>query len=627
MPKVAHKKSQVIEGIESLSIIDNDVKDSLRENIEGIQGVKVGELEIISPLDVVPNNPLLVEIKRPSYQTYIDWFQLGDINFKPGLYYHGIDKDGLPFDFFICSPIYADALTCDEHNVGWGLLLRFVNPDGNWREWAMPAYMLKGSGEDVRGQLLDMGVHIDPDAHKRLLRWLANQLPPRRIIAATRTGWHEGREGIAFVLPHISVGANDVHFQSESTIPSDFSQKGTLNNWRREVAGLCRGNSILMLSLSAAFTAPLLKLAKLQEVGGAGLHLMGDSSRGKTTALQVAASVWGAPTFMRTWRSTTNGLEAIAAFRNDSFLPLDEAGESDPAEIGTIIYALANGIGKQRARRSGIIREAARWRIIVLSSGESSISSHMEEGGKRIKAGQAARLLDIPATHFKYGAFECLHEHSNGQAFADSLKQAVSRSYGHAGIMFVEKLIAEQRDLPALYAEICQLEDFCATDGVELRAVSTFALIALAGELATEYGLTGWEKGEAQKAAITAFQSWKEYRGSGKTEDRQILQGIYNFILKYTDSRFSDKEIKPETMAVRERAGWWQMVNGKRIYLFTAPALKEAAPGFDVRKIMDVLEQAGWIVMRDKDKRSKKVNINGQTLGLYHICPNWEEEI
>lgn len=59
-------------------------------------------------------------------------------------------------------------------------------------------------------------------------------------------------------------------------------------------------------------------------------------------------------------------------------------------------------------------------------------------------------------------------------------------------------------------------------------------------------------------------------------------------------------------MAVRERAGWWQMVNGKRIYLFTAPALKEAAPGFDVRKIMDVLEQAGWIVMRDKDKRSKK---------------------
>lgn len=76
-----------------------------------------------------------------------------------------------------------------------------------------------------------------------------------------------------------------------------------------------------MLSLSAAFTAPLLKLAKLQEVGGAGLHLMGDSSRGKTTALQVAASVWGAPTFMRTWRATTNGLEAIAAFRKDSFFP------------------------------------------------------------------------------------------------------------------------------------------------------------------------------------------------------------------------------------------------------------------------------------------------------------------
>lgn len=291
MSKVAHKNHQVIEGIESLSIINNDVGSSLKENIEGIQGINVGELEAISPLDIVPNNPILPEIKRPSYKTYIDWFQLGDLTFKPGLYYHGIDKDGLPFDFFICSPIYADALTCDEHNVGWGLLLRFVNPDGNWKEWAMPACMLKGSGEEVRGQLLDMGVHIDPDAYKRLHRWLANQLPPKRIIAATRTGWHEGRQGIAFVLPHTSIGADDVHFQSESTVPSDFSQKGTLNNWRMDVARPCRDNSILMLSLSAAFAAPLLKLAKLQEVGGAGLHLMGDSSRGKTTALQVAASV------------------------------------------------------------------------------------------------------------------------------------------------------------------------------------------------------------------------------------------------------------------------------------------------------------------------------------------------
>lgn len=330
---------------------------------------------------------------------------------------------------------------------------------------------------------------------------------------------------------------------------------------------------------------------------------------------------------MRTWRATTNGLEAIAAFRNDSFLPLDEAGESDPSEIGIIIYALANGVGKQRARRSGVIREAARWRIIVLSSGESSISSHMGEGSKRIKAGQTARLLDIPATHFTYGAFECLHEYNNGQVFADSLKQAVNKNYGHAGIAFVTQLIIEERDLPTLYAEMCQLEDFYSTDGVELRAVSTFALIALAGELATEYGLTGWEKGEAQKAAITAFQSWKEYRGSGGTENRQILKGIYDFILKYTDSRFSDKKMKPETTMVRERAGWWQIVNKKRVYLFTSSALKEAAQGFDVRKITDVLDQAGWIVMRDNGKRSKKVSINGQTLGLYHICPNWEEDI
>ena len=129
---------------------------------------------------------------------------------------------------------------------------------------------------------------------------------------------------------------------------------------------------------------------------------------------------------MRAWRATANGLEATAAALNDSLLVLDEISEVNPREIGSIIYALANGQGKQRAKRNGGSRDSFRWRTIVLSSGERTLSAHMQEAGQNIKAGQKTRLLNIHATDRLYGAFDNLHGLTDGRAFADYMKQSTS---------------------------------------------------------------------------------------------------------------------------------------------------------------------------------------------------------
>lgn len=597
---------------------------------EGTQRTYSNRLDVVSPLDVKPkllNKPI---IERPSYMTHDDWFEIDGHEFKPGLYYHGLDSKDPPepIDIWICSPIHADALTCDENGVGWGLLLRFVNPDGKWREWAMPSYMLKGSGEEMRGELWDMGVRISPDGNKYLHRWLTSQNPKNRIIAASRTGWHEGKKGMAFVLPNIVIGSDDVRFQSEHAIHDDFAQKGSLDDWINNVSLLCCGNKMLILSVCSALAGPLLKIAKLQDVGGGGIHLMGDSGRGKTTALQIASSAWGSPKFLRTWRATSNGLEATAASRNDTFLALDECGESEPDETGVIVYAVSNGVGKQRARRTGGAREAARWRIVVLSSGECSIGIHMSESGKRIKAGQQARLLDVPATNFEFGLFQNLHGYATGRAFADNLKQASEKYYGNLGIAFIQKLLTDKQDFPALYADTCKLPVFFTSDGVESRAVGMFALIGMAGELATEYGLTGWSEGDAINAATDIFNSWRQNRGRGSTEERQILNAVRNFILRYGDSRFSDfKNRNSDHFNIKDRAGWWDCINSeKTTYIFTSEALQEAATGFDINKILDVLDKANWIAERSNGKRSKKTSIRGVKVGLYYICPSEDLE-
>lgn len=84
-----------------------------------------------------------------------------------------------------------------------------------------------------------------------------------------------------------------------------------------------------------------------------GFHLYGDSSGGKTTHLQVAASVYGSPRCVRSWRSTDNALESIAAAHSDGLLVLDEIGMCDPRIIGETVYMLGNGSGNPQVKGLG----------------------------------------------------------------------------------------------------------------------------------------------------------------------------------------------------------------------------------------------------------------------------------
>jgi putative DNA primase/helicase len=63
-------------------------------------------------------------------------------------------------------------------------------------------------------------------------------------------------------------------------------------------------------------------------------------------------------------------------------------------------------------------------------------------------------------------------------------------------------------------------------DGQVKRAASKFALVAMAGELAIEYGIVPWPKGDAVKAAAEMFDAWGAGRGTvANDEPRQRRDG------------------------------------------------------------------------------------------------------
>ena len=603
-------------GTEGTTIYLADPSVPLTELTPGNSENNLLNLIPIDPIEHPPADLVETEIKRPSYVSHADWFVLNDKKYPPGLYWHNeyINKDEelIQTDEWISNPLSVQGSTCSIDGANFGRLLKFRDTNNKWHEWAMPMYLLSGSGEDLRKELLDQGLVFNTNKRARILEYIMQERPKRKIIAATKTGWH----GDTFVLPNCIIGNADVVYQNEHVRASEYSSAGSLKGWQEEIATYCQDNIPLMLSVSAALAGALLK--RIQRPGG-GIHWKGDSSSGKSTAVEIAASVWGPPQFVKSWSATANGIEGSAAARNDTCLILDEIDQALPHEVGKISYMLGNGQGKQRAGKIGNACKVQQWRLMTISTGERTLTEIMAEIGKRPNAGQLVRLLSIPAS-FTYGSFSNLHGFKDGRSFADYLKQARTRNYGHAGEAFIRGLINDTKDLGEA---VSQLEDkFASTvkTNLEKRAAAVFAWIALAGELAIEYAILPWQKGSAIQAAQIGFERWRKDQGEANTEDQQILHAFIDFIDKHASSRFSSRERKDPDRAIINRAGWYdEDEDNNHVYYLTSSGLKEAGGGFDQNRIVQAIDKAGWIVEHDKDRKTKKIRTPEGPKNLYYL--------
>lgn len=72
------------------------------------------------------------------------------------------------------------------------------------------------------------------------------------------------------------------------------------------------------------------------------------------------------------------------------------------------------------------------------------------------------------------------------------------------------------------------------------RIVARFALLAVAGEMATLQGITGWQEGTAYGAVQICLHAWLNERGHiANQEDEGVLAQIKRFITAHQYSRFA----------------------------------------------------------------------------------------
>ena len=434
---------------------------------------------------------------------------------------------------------------------------------------------------------------------------------------AHATGWQCG----AYIMPDgeiIGTPEQPVLFNGRSSAASGYTTSGTGQSWRESVGRLAFGNYSMMTGVAAALAAPLIGLAGAD---GFGIHLYEQSSAGKTTTANVASSLYGNPDVLRlTWYGTALGLANEAAAHNDALMPLDEIGQgADPVEVYKSAYALFNGTGKLQGAKEGGNRDLKRWRTVAISTGEMDLETFIASAGRKAKAGQLVRLLNIPmrrAVRF--------HEHANGKHHADALKDAYQHHHGVAGREWVKWLADHQQEaVNAVRAAEERWRSLIPSDyGEQVHRVGArFAILEAALLLGNV--ITGWDEQTCRDAIQYSYNAWLREFGTGNKEHQQIIEQTEAFLNAYGMSRFAPFPYDPTSLPISNMAGYRQKGGHETdpmvFYTFPAAFEGEIARGFNTRQFAEVLKKAGMLTPPTSGRgfQRKSPRIDGRQIRVY----------
>ncbi|EAP6363918.1 DUF927 domain-containing protein [Salmonella enterica] len=471
-------------------------------------------------------------------------------------------------------------------------------------------------------------VVASPGYRGLLSDWLQQTSPAKEWGISHRAGWFRG----AYIMPDgevIGEPENPVMFNGGSAAASGYTVSGTPESWRDSVARLAGGNPMMMLGVAASLAAPLIGLVNAD---GFGVHLFDNSTAGKTTTADIAASVWGYPDLLRlTWYGTALGIANEAEAHNDSLLPMDEIGQGTSAkDVATSAYTLFNGAGKLQGAKEGGNRELRRWRTVAISTGEKDVETFLAEEGIRAKAGQLVRLLNIPMEKSTVH-----HEHANGYDHARALKAAYTENYGATGREWVKWLASHQQEAKDAVKAARERWDGLIPEnyGDQVKRVADRFAILEAALIAGQY-LTGWSEQASRDAIQHCFNAWVGEFGTGSKEHQQIIAQCEAFLNRFGFSRYLPyPDTDPRDLPIKDLAGY--RVDGKReddlSKFYTYPAIfeEEISAGFNPVAFGKVLALAGMLE-RGGDRLKKKAlkKIGGKQHAFYVLMysPDEDEE-
>lgn len=362
-------------------------------------------------------------------------------------------------------------------------------------------------------ELAGAGAPVTSGSASKIVDWLdalehinARMLP--RVPCVARCGWHVLGGVHAFAAHAIYTSADESPLVIDTRgdrkkLSEALAPRGKLD---AHVAALKRAwaaDPVAAAMICASFAAPLLHRLGAPNFA---VHLPGESSRGKTSLLKMAASVYGDPEsahWLASWNVTASGAELRAASLCDLPQCYDEVGGGDMQAIERLVYTLINGGGRTRSTRELALRETASWRTIVLSTGERELADESSATGAQV------RVLHLPVDGI-------------GSLTADeidALREACGANAGCAGAEWLACLAKATDDdwleWRAALTRVLAAMRARTSDPLQGRIARYFALLVVCEQLIADVIGVGDEHGATMQRLFEAMPSREPVEGLG----------------------------------------------------------------------------------------------------------------
>lgn len=345
---------------------------------------------------------------------------------------------------------------------------------GRWKDIIVDKGMIASANRIVG--LADFGISVTSETSKNLVRYLSDieNYNMDRIevqMSTGKLGWIRGE-----FMPY----GKSIIFDSEIKYKETFEsihEHGSRDVWlrlAREVrkAGRMEPNIYMIGSLASALVEPLNALPFI-------LNLWGDTGKGKTVAIMLAASIWANPggnEFVTDPKSTVTALELRLDFLNNLPMLIDDMAQLKDkysGDFSELVYMLCSGKGKDRANSTLGLNKQTTWRNVILTNGEHSLVTETMQGGA------VNRIIDV--------GMDDGYLFDNGNQVVETIKQ----NYGFAGREFIDLIgeigIDAVRDIQQGFLR--RINDKAAEISVEKeeKQAIPMSILLAADQLATDY--------------------------------------------------------------------------------------------------------------------------------------------
>lgn len=352
-------------------------------------------------------------------------------------------------------------------------------------------------------QLADMSLAVNDLNAKHLIDYFDkyityNRIPREHLVE--RLGHVKGEFIHPLLVEKTKIMPGDV---GEKQIMEAFQVQGTANEWIENVFNKIEDHPKAVLMVLASFTSVILKDLKLSPFI---VDLSGPTSRGKTTALKAAASVWGSGHLVSEWNLTKVAAERKAAFLNSFPLYLDDSMKADEKHLKAFVYNFSGGRSKGRGSIAGSQVEYT-WNNLMLSTGETSLTDYAMQAG-----GAAARVLPVTGLPFEKVEY----------GFFNELYGAIDDYHGAIGIDFLKHWRAKSKDMLPLYQKYNEFFQK-QSEGNEVlsRIARHYAAIVFTGKLLKEFfGI------DINSAELTRFFAEMSQENKATDKPKQLLENI-----------------------------------------------------------------------------------------------------